>query len=140
MPPRRKTTRTKSTMPPTGKGSEHWHQATFISVIRRCSHPAGQLTFAIPNGFMKTQAMRIRAWQEGLISGVLDTFNPFPMPSKGLYGHWLEFKAGENNLTPEQRKWKAEMESIGHRVDVVYSWLEGLKAWADYLDLDVHLQ
>jgi hypothetical protein len=126
-------------MAPTGKGSEHWHQSTFISIIRKASHPAGRLTFAIPNGFMRTKSMRIRAWKEGLVSGVPDLFNPYPMPGKGYVGQWIEMKAGTNGLSPEQADYKREMEALGYRVDVCRSWNEALRAWADYLDIDVIL-
>jgi hypothetical protein len=129
--------RRRASMPPSGPTSEHAQQAAFIQTIRRVNHPAAKLTFAIPNGFMRTKGMRIRAWQEGLVSGVLDTFNPWPMPEKNLYGHWIELKVGANDLTAEQRWFKAEMEQLGHRVDVCWDWLSAVKAWADYLDLEI---
>lgn len=117
------------------KASEHWHQSTFIAVIRKLAHPAGKITFAVPNGFLKSKSSRIRAWREGMVAGVLDVFNPTPM--NGQHGHWLEFKLKGNHPSPEQLAFKEAMERNGYRVDVVYSWVEALEKWADYLGMEV---
>lgn len=125
----------KKSMPPNGKGSEHWHQATFISIIRQFDHVAGRMTYACPNGFLRTKAMRIRAWQEGMLSGVWDVF--VPIPAQGHPGLYIEFKVGDNDLTAEQRKFRAELEPLGFKFVVAYSWQEGLRAFCDYLDLEI---
>lgn len=134
MPTTRRQKRAPS-MPPQGKGSEHWHQATFFSVIRRFNHPAGRKTYACPNGFLRTKAMRIRAWQEGALAGVWDVH--VPIPSHGHPGMYLEFKVGNNTLSPEQRSFREELEPLGFLFVVVYSWQEALEAFCDYLDLEV---
>lgn len=123
--------RSKTMVARTPGGSEHWHQSTFIAVIRKLPHPAGRITFAVPNGFLKSKASRIRAWKEGMVAGVLDVFNP--TPCGGYHGHWIEFKIPGNRLSPEQVVFKESMERNGYRVDVVYSWREALEKWADYL-------
>lgn len=134
MPPR---TSRKPSMPPTSKGSEHWHQATFIGLIRRLPHAAGRLTFAIPNGFMKTKAMRIRGWKEGVLSGVADVFTP--IAESGRHGLWIEFKVRPNVLSDEQKRFRVEMEAQGYAYVIAYTWEEALKAWCDYLGITVQL-
>jgi hypothetical protein len=124
-----------SSAPSRVKVSEHWHQSTFIAVIRKLAHPAGKITFAVPNGFLKSKSSRIRAWREGMVAGVLDVFNPTPM--NGHHGHWIEFKLKGNVPSPEQLAFKEAMERNGYRVDVVYSWTEALEKWADYLDMEI---
>lgn len=81
--------------------------------------------------------MRIRAWKEGLISGVSDLCNPYPMPDKGYCGQWLEAKIPGGVLSPEQKKFMTAMEALGYRCDVGIGWQGLLRAWADYLDLDI---
>jgi hypothetical protein len=129
--------RRKPSMPPTHEGSEHWHQSTFISLIRQVPHVAGRRTYATPNGFLRTKAMRIRAWQEGMVSGVWDVH--VPVPSQKHPGMWIEFKAGNNTLSKEQREFGRDMEALGHKTVVAYSWREAFDAWCAYLGIRVEL-
>lgn len=124
-------------MPPTGAGSEHWHQSTFIGLIRQVPHVAGRRTYAIPNGFLRTKGMRIRAWQEGVVAGTWDVH--VPVPSKGHPGQWIEFKVGDNTLSKEQREFRDDMLELGYRMDVVYSWQEAIAAWCEYLGIRVDI-
>jgi hypothetical protein len=128
----------KGSMPPTADGSEHDIQSRFIAIIRQVPHPAGQLTFAIPNGFLRTQSMRIRAWREGVKSGVCDLFNPVPVGSYA--GQWLEVKTPTGTISPEQKAFIKDMERLGYRVDVCRSVEELLDSWCDYLQIRVEVE
>ena len=123
--------------PSKGKDLEHKHQATFISIVRRMNSVAGRKTYSCPNGFLRSKSMRIRAWQEGVVAGVWDVHVPIPMWDKGYCGLYIEFKAGTNTLSPEQKDFQRELEPLGFRFEVVYSWQEAIKAFCDYLDLEV---
>jgi hypothetical protein len=124
-------------MPPTTEGSEHWHQSTFITLIRQVPHVSGRRTYATPNGFLKTKRDRIRAWQEGVVAGVWDLHNP--IPSQGHPGQYIEFKVGSNTLSPEQIAFRDDMLPLGFRMDVVYSWQEAIAVWCDYLQIRVDI-
>lgn len=123
-------------MPPTKQGSEHWHQAMFFSIIRRINHVAGRRTYSSTNGYLRTSKMRIRAWREGCLSGVWDVHNPVPM--NGRPGQYIEFKSGNNTLTPEQIAFRDDMLMLKYRMDVVRSWEEGIKVFCDYLGIEIH--
>lgn len=132
MPPRR------ASMPPTSAGSEHAEQARFFAYLSRINHPATEMTFAIPNGFLRTKAMRLRAWQEGVKSGVSDVFTAYPVsPYAGL---WIEMKVKGNTLTKEQKKWFELVCARGYRAEIAYSAEEALKLWADYLGCDIRVE
>ena len=124
-------------MPPTPQNSEHWHQSLFFSVIRQLNHPASRWTHSSTNGFLRTKAIRIRAWKEGGTSGIWDVHNPVPM--NGHPGQYIEFKYGKNTLTREQCEFREDMLKLGYRMDVVYSWEEGIDAWCRYLGVQIKL-
>ena len=115
--------------------SEHAEQSKFFAILRRLKHPAARWAFAIPNGFLRTSSMRIRAWREGVTAGVSDVFVPFPSPS-GLHGLFLEFKKPGGRQSDAQKAFLAEMRLRGYGADVVFSCEEALKAVQNYLRSD----
>src|SRR3954452_24878807 len=104
MAARKPSRRGASTMPPTHPRSEHALQAYFVSLVRRLPHPVARVGYATPNGFLRTKAMRIRAWQEGMTSGVLDWHYPGPSHDGRYNSLWIEHKVGKNTLSPEQKR------------------------------------
>lgn len=124
-------------MPPTAAGSEHAEQSRFFAYLSRINHPATRTTFAVPNGFLRTKAMRLRAWREGVRAGVPDVCCAYPVhPHPGL---WLEFKVGKNTASKDQRAFMDELRRLGHRVELVRSGEEAFRVWADYLGFDIVL-
>jgi hypothetical protein len=116
--------------------SEHLEQSRFFAVIRRMAVKDSRLqgAFAIPNGFLDTKGKRIRAWQEGVLSGVPDVF--IPWPSKGHYGLFLEFKKAGGRVTKAQTDFLALMASRGYKAQVVFGLREALEALKAYLTPD----
>ena len=112
--------------------TEHHMQARFFAVIRR-THP-NLLAFAIPNGFLKTKTMRIRAWREGVLSGVPDVF--IPMPRGSHHGLFLEFKTTKGRVSPTQQEFLNLVASRGYRAEVVYSLKQALEVLKDYMHED----
>jgi hypothetical protein len=51
------------------------------------------------------------------------------------HGLYLEFKYGNNNPTKEQIEFMQRMVKNGYAVVVPFSWQEGLKAVAHYLNI-----
>lgn len=93
------------------------------------------MAFAVPNGFLRTESMRIRAWREGCLSGTPDVF--VPMPSKGsggAHGLFLEFKTPKGKVSPAQQTFLNTAQSRGYKVAVVRSLKEALVVLKDYLE------
>lgn len=113
--------------------NEHTIQSRFFAIIRRV-YP-DLMAFAVPNGFLRTESMRIRAWREGCLSGTPDVF--VPMPSKGAngaHGLFLEFKTPKGKVSPAQQIFLNTVESRGYQVAVVRSLKEALSVLKEYLE------
>ncbi len=114
--------------------SEHQEQSRFFAVIRRMAEKDHRLqgAFAIPNGFLDSKSKRVRAWQEGTLSGVPDIF--IPWPSRGHHGLFLEFKALGGTVSKAQKVFLALASSRGYKAQVVFGLREALEALKDYLE------
>jgi hypothetical protein len=112
--------------------SEHTIQSQFFALLRRMNHPAGTWAFAIPNGFLDSKSKRIRAWKEGVLSGVSDIFIPFP--SKGFHGLFLEFKSEGGTLTKAQKEFLNHARSVGYKAEKVSSLKEALTVLKEYIE------
>ena len=112
--------------------SEHTEQSRFFAILRRLKHPVAPFAFAIPNGFLDTKSKRIRAWKEGMLPGVSDTFIPFP--SNGFHGLFIEFKAQGGTLSMTQKAFLNYARSTGYKAEVVFSLREALQVLKDYLE------
>lgn len=77
--------------------------------------------------------MRLRAWKEGMCSGVSDVFVPFP--SNGFHGLFIEFKSAKGTLSTEQEDFLNTVRSRGYRGEMVRSYREALVVLKDYLNL-----
>ena len=121
--------------------SEHWHQSTFFDVIRKLDHPATEVTFAVPNGFLRTKSMRLRAWKEGMLSGVADVVVPYPARPRGrapgAHGLFIEFKVVPNTLSAAQNAFRRRVEALGYVYAVAYSWQEALGAWCEHVGVEI---
>jgi hypothetical protein len=119
------------------KASEHLEQSRFFAVLRRMevNHPGLRGAFAIPNGFLDTKAKRIRATQEGVLSGVPDVFIPWPLG--GFHGLFLEFKRPGGRVTQAQEEYLALMRSRGYKAQVVFGLREALVALKAYISGDL---
>jgi len=114
--------------------SEHLEQSRFFAVLRRMepAYPGLRGAFAIPNGFLDTKSKRIRAWQEGVVSGVPDVF--IPWPHKGFHGLFLEFKKPGGRVTKAQEEYLALMASRGYKAEVVFGLRQALKVLKEYIE------
>jgi hypothetical protein len=113
--------------------SEHLEQSRFFAVLKRLepTYPGLRGAFAIPNGFLDTKAKRIRATQEGVLSGVPDVFIPWPL--KGFHGLFLEFKRPGGRVTKGQEEYLNLMASRGYKAQVVFGLREALEALKEYM-------
>lgn len=113
--------------------SEHEEQSRFFAIIRRLAEKDHRLqgAFAIPNGFLDSKSKRIRAWREGILSGVSDVF--IPWPSQGHYGLFLEFKKQGGRVTKGQEDFINLMRSRGYKAEVVYGLRQALQVLKEYI-------
>lgn len=80
--------------------SEHAIQKAYFDWAKL--HPEARRAYAIPNGGMRNKIVAAKLKAEGVRKGVLDVH--LPIPRGGCAGCWIEFKAGSNTLTPEQKE------------------------------------
>jgi hypothetical protein len=111
--------------------SEHEEQSKFMAILRTLPLDAAKGVFAIPNGFLRTKAMRIRAWREGVHPGVPDVFIPFA--SKGFHGLFLEFKSLKGTLSKPQTEYLNLARARGYKAEVVRSAEHALRVFSEYI-------
>jgi hypothetical protein len=97
------------------------------------TYPDLRGAFAIPNGFLDSKSKRIRATQEGVLSGVPDIF--IPWPKNGHHGLFLEFKKPGGRVTKAQQDYLNLMASRGYKAQVVFGLREALEVLKAYIDL-----
>jgi hypothetical protein len=119
---------------------ERDHQTSFFCWLRanEARFPVLKRFFAIPNGGRRDRGTAIGLFKEGVKRGVLDTFLPAPRFNANgdeMMGLWIEFKAGKNDLTPDQRDWKDYLEDAGYAVHVVRDWVDAARLTVEYLGL-----
>jgi hypothetical protein len=124
---------------------EHQEQAAFFNVLRMHEKdlPALKWVHAIPNGGNRDKRTAGRLWAEGVKAGVADIFVPIPVKGaddRWTFGMYIEFKAGKNKLTREQREFLGFAESQRYRFVVAYSWREALDALTEYLDFKFRIR
>jgi len=112
-------------------GTEHGHQAALFCWA--ASEPGTQLKFmfAIPNGGERAPVTASRLKAEGVKSGVLDIFLPYPIrPHHGLF---IEMKIKPKKPTDNQIKFARQMRMQGYKTALCYTWEEGREAIRRYL-------
>lgn len=87
--------------------------------------------FAIPNGGMRNIGTAIKLKAEGCTAGVFDCF--LAKPNKTKHGLWIEFKAGKNKLTENQKIFMECRLKDGYECKVCYNLDEAIKALEQYL-------
>ena len=82
------------------------------------------------NGVKMTKAQAGRAIAQGMLSGVPDLF--LPVRRGGYAGLYIEMKWGKNTTTPNQKTYKADVESQGFLAKVCYSAKEAIEVIQKY--------
>jgi hypothetical protein len=112
--------------------AEHKIQASFFTwcALQSKIYPQLKWAYAICNSAKLTQ--RQGAWMkaEGKKPGVWDVF--IPHPSNGYNGMYIEFKAGKNDLTPEQTAFRNDLQEY-YYFRVCRSLYEAVDAVGKYL-------
>lgn len=106
---------------------EHQQQVLFFDWLSRTNPKIRPFCFAIPNGGVRNIRTAVRLKAEGVTSGVFDIFAM--LPYKNFHGIFIEFKAGKNKLTQNQKDFMERAFNSGYDCIVVYSAQEAI----DYL-------
>lgn len=102
-------------------------------LIQWCrSDPRLQYLFHIPNESVGGQGWLIRNRQLGVRAGVPDLF--YPVPLNGFHGLFIEMKASNGRVRPEQKRWLDALETFGYKCVVAHGWIEAKEALEEYLD------
>lgn len=109
---------------------ESQHQRALVRWCRL--HPVARLIYAIPNGGGRSKAQAGILKAEGVLAGVPDLH--LPVARAACHSLYIEMKAGDGRLSPEQGKLIAELQAQGHAIVVAWDW-EVAKGWIErYLD------
>ena len=102
-------------------------------LIQWCrSDPRLQYLFHIPNESVGGQGWLIRNRQLGVRAGVPDLF--YPVPLNGFHGLFIEMKASNGRVRPEEKRWLDALETFGYKCVVAHGWIEAKEALEEYLD------
>ncbi len=102
-------------------------------LIQWCrSDPRLQYLYHIPNESVGGQGWLIRNRQLGVRAGVPDLF--YPVPLNGFHGLFIEMKASNGRVRPEQKRWLDALETFGYKCVVAHGWIEAKEALEEYLD------
>lgn len=109
------------------RSPEHDIQCAFIEWVRMSEkrYPGLEYGFAVPNGGDRHPAVAAKLKAEGVRKGPLDWW--LPVRKKGFAGLAIEFKAGKNRLTPEQKTYVDYLRGQEWLVEVCYSPEEAIE-------------
>jgi hypothetical protein len=81
--------------------------------------------------------MRLRAWKEGMLSGVSDLISL--IPTDNHHGFILEMKRRPNTPTKEQKDFMDAMAEMGYGVYIAYDWQEALNHFCTHYGIKIDL-
>jgi Fe-S cluster assembly iron-binding protein IscA len=105
-------------------------QASYFSWAKL--HPEARRAYAIPNAAKRSVRLAAMMKAEGLRKGVLDVH--LPIPRGGCAGLWIEFKCGNNDLTPEQKAEAEQLAKDGFAVYACWGSIVAIELTCQYLD------
>lgn len=114
--------------------SEHSEQVALMQWVEvvRAQYPALGMLYAIPNGGFRLPATAKKLQSEGVKPGVPDLC--LPVARSGFHGLYLEMKAKDGRLSPNQTRWLALLSAEGYAARVAYSFDQAVQLLTDYLE------
>ena len=112
-------------------GPESEIQICFIKWLRLTNKAVGSVTFSVPNGALRSLAEGKRQKDMGLTAGIPDIFIAYP--SGKFHGMFIEFKAGVNTLTPNQKTMIELLKAQNYHCVVCYEVDKAMQEVANYL-------
>jgi hypothetical protein len=121
------------------KSQEHDTQVAFFRwvALNIHRHPGMKWIHAIPNGGHRDIRTAVRLKAEGVRSGIWDVEIPYPRcrDNEEYSGAYIEFKAGDNQLTKEQRAFE-EYAFKYYDLCLAYDWITAARFTEKYLGLE----
>jgi hypothetical protein len=112
---------------------EHILQVILLTRLKaeECRYPELRLIYAIPNAGQRHPAVGAKFKAEGLRAGFPDLC--LPVARGGYFGLYLEMKAEDGRLRPEQRDWLKALKEQGYQTAVAFGDDEGYRIVMNYL-------
>ena len=108
--------------------TEHQEQSL---VVKYCTLKKIPI-FHIPNGSYKSVTARIKAKQEGLVSGIPDLM--IPVANKDYHGLFIEMKRIKNSkVSVHQKQWIDLLNKQGYKAIVCYGNKEAIQEIENYI-------
>ncbi len=101
------------------KNNESKLQQSCVKWFRLQYPKLSRLLFSVPNGSKRDKITASILNAEGVVSGVSDLI--LLIPQKGYSSLCIEMKYGKNKQSDNQKKWQAEVESVGNKYVVCNS-------------------
>lgn len=120
---------------------EHIIQATLIVRVKselEPRYPEVALLYAIPNGGHRHISVAAKLKAEGVKRGVPDLC--LPLARGGHFGLYLEMKAQDGRVRPEQKQWLTALRENGYLTRVAFSDDEAMAELSDYLAMPATLR
>lgn len=121
---------------------EYRNQCAFFDFLRRFKHlePKFGMVFAVPNGLALQPKVASASVASGTLAGVWDCCIPYggymdDEQERWVWVLWMEFKAGKNDLTEEQKKFRDRLPTVYGFV-VVRSWIDAARVACEYLNVE----
>ena len=118
-------------------GTEHGQQAALFCWASLRRDLAEQLRWmhAIPNGGQRNKVTAALLKAEGVKSGVVDIFLPYPISR--YHGLYLEMKVGGNTPSDEQVQFMNTMKERGYHIALCYHWRAAATTILMYLNVPI---
>jgi len=95
-------------------------------------YPELSMLYAVPNGGQRHPVVAAKLKAEGVKSGIPDIC--LPVPRRQYHGLYLELKYGDNQPTPEQKKWLKDLAAQGYYTAVAWGWEQAAEILMNYLE------
>lgn len=113
---------------------EHQEQAALVRWSRLAAQTRPELAYlvAIPNGGARHIAVATKLKAEGVSKGYPDL--ALNVPRGGFAGLFIELKAMDGRVSPEQKDWLGRLNAAGNYAAVCKGWLAAKELIERYLD------
>ena len=120
------------------KQEEHYIQTRFFNVLRIAEnrYPRLRWIHAIPNGGKRDVRVARKLKAEGVKPGVSDIFVPL-IGYGGQHGLYIEMKAGDNDLSVEQKEFRDFVTREDFAYSTCYSTEAAIWAVEKYLGIKI---
>lgn len=114
--------------------SEHSEQVALVrwSQLATNTRPELHYLVAIPNGGARHIAVATKLKAEGVRKGYPDL--ALNIPRGGYSGLFIELKAMDGRVSPEQKEWITRLNAAGNYAAVCKGWLAAKTLVENYLD------